>query len=141
MIASKIRNWMLLFLIMHLIIPSVDFRPFYPFPGLSWFGFDWYPDKGWVVFAQYAFVGIPAFVFAGLPTLLPLILLALLVFKRNELYRKREIACLAIGLLLLAVYLNGWFLYTWPLPYQPVQTFFIASFNLLAYKNWRESLH
>jgi len=131
---------MLFLLAMHLVIPSVEYPPFYPFPGLSWFGFDWYPNKGLVVFVQYAFFGVSAFVFIGLTTLLPLILIILLLFRPKQCRQERSIAMLLVALVLLAVYLDGWFLYTWPLPYRPVQTFFIGIFALVAQKNWRLEL-
>jgi hypothetical protein len=140
MIISKLRNWMILLLVIHLVVPSVHYFPFYPNLVLSWFGFDWYPDKGWVVFLQYAFVGLPAFIFIGLATLLPLLLLLFVLFQPGPRSRDRAVAWLMASLLLLAIYVDGWLLYTWPLPYQPVQTFSIAVFALLAYKAWHNAV-
>jgi hypothetical protein len=92
-----------------------------------------------MVFIQYAFVGIPAFVFIGLVTILPILLLGFLILGKRMSLRDHAIICLVLGCLLLAVYLNGWFLYTWPIPYQPVQTISIALLTLLAFKYWRQS--
>jgi len=119
----------------YLAVPSIHWFPFYPNFVLSWFGFDWYPAKGWVVFIQYAFVGAAAFVYIGLATFLPFLLLALLITRTAS--SRQAIACLAASLLLLAIYVDGWLLYTWPVPYQPVQTLSIAAFSILAYKAWR----
>ena len=139
MIESKTRNWLLLLLGIYLVVPSVHYFPFYPNIVLSWFGFDWYPSQGWVVFIQYAFVGVPAFIYIGLATLLPFFLLALIFLPTKSKRRNQLILCLAASLLLLAIYLNGWLLYTWPWPYQPVQTLSIALFTVLAYKAWRQT--
>jgi hypothetical protein len=37
-----------------------------------------------------------------------------------------------------AVYFYGWFGYTWPTPYQPVQILSIVLFTFIAYKNWSD---
>jgi hypothetical protein len=107
---------------------------------LSWFGFDWYAAEGWIVFIQYAFVGVPAFVFIGLATILPMFLLVFLILGPRMGMRGHEIVCLVLGCLLLAVYLNGWFFYTWPIPYQPVQTISITLLTVLAFRYWRQSI-
>jgi hypothetical protein len=131
---------MILLLTIHVVIPSVRYFPSYPNLVLSWFAFDWYTDKGLIVFVQYALVGVPTFVFIGLPTALPFLLAALLLFRPKSRRRAHAIGYLLLALLLLTVYLNGWFFYTWPLPYKPMQTFSILLFTLLAYKNWREAI-
>ncbi|MGA2626461.1 MAG: hypothetical protein ABSF63_05280 [Candidatus Bathyarchaeia archaeon] len=136
---TSLTKWMSLLLVVHLLVPSIHYFGSTPSLVLSWFGFDWYAAEGWVVFIQYAFVGVPAFVFIGLATILPLLLLGFLLLGPRRSARDHAIICLGLGSLLLAVYLNGWFFYTWPIPYQPVQTISIALLTLLAFRYWRQS--
>ena len=133
-------KWMILLLVVYLLVPSIHYFGSNPSLVLSWFAFDWYAAQGWIVFIQYAFVGIPAFVFIGLATILPILLLGFLVLGPRSSPRDHAIICLVLGGLLLAVYLNGWFFYTWPIPYQPVQTIYVALLTILAFKYWRKSL-
>ena len=138
--ATSLTKWMILLLVVHLFVPSIHYFGVTPSLVLSWFVFDWSASGGWVVFIQYAFVGVPAFVFIGLATILPILLLGFLILGPKAKLRGHAIVCLVLGSLLLAVYLNGWFFYTWPAMYQPVQTISIALLTLLAFKYWRQSL-
>jgi len=131
---------MILLIAVHLAVPSIEYFPSYPSLVLSWFGFDWYSKNGWVVFLQYAFVGIPAFIYIGLPTILPILIVVLLLVHTKSRRRDQSIACLALALVLTAIYLDGWILYTWPMPYQLVQTISIVLVTILAYKNYRSNL-
>ena len=135
---ASLTKWMMLLLVVYLLVPSIHY--FGSSPVLSWFGFDWYAAEGWTVFIQYAFVGVPAFIFIGLATILPMLMLGLLILGPRTSLRDHAIVCLVLGCLLLAVYLNGWFFYTWPVPYQPVQTISIGLLTVLAIKYWRQSL-
>jgi len=133
---------MRLLLAIYIVVPSVNRFPLYANKFVfSWSCFGWYPGTGWVVFVQYAFVGVPAFVFIGLTTFLPFLLLALLLLRPKSGGRDQAIICLAVALVLLAVYANGWLLYTWPIPYQPTQTYSIILFTVLAYLNWRQTFN
>ncbi len=136
----SLTKWMVLLLVVHLLVPSIHYFGSNPILVLSWFGFDWYAEQGWIVFIQYAFVGVPAFVFIGLATILPMLLLGVLILRSKMSRREHAVVCLVLGSLLLAIYLNGWFFYTWPIPYQPVQTISIALLTILAFKYWRQSL-
>ena len=130
---------MVALLLIHLIVPSVHYFPSHGKLVLSWFGFDWFADGGWTSFIQYAFVGAPAFVFIGLGTALPILLLTLVLLPTKVRSYARAVAYLLLSTVLMDVYLCGWFFYTWPLPYQPVQTVSIILFTLVAYKNWRQN--
>jgi len=129
------RKWMAFLLGVHLIVPSPHYFPIYPYWALTWFAFDWIAGSGWVFFMPYMFVGFPAFVLIGLPTIIPVIL-TLILFGRKVHSTSHAFLCLALSFVLSAVYLYGWFDYTWPTPYQPVQTWSIALFTLLAYRYW-----
>jgi hypothetical protein len=96
-----------------------------------------------VVFLPYALVGIPALILIGLATILPLILLGVLLSNPRGLRKRQDhaIVCLTLAILLSAVYLSGWFFYTWPTPYQPVQTISIVLVTILAYENWLHTTH
>jgi hypothetical protein len=137
---TSLTKWMILLLVVHLLVPSIHYFGPNSSLVLSWFGFDWYAEQGWIVFIQYAFVGVSAFVFIGLATILPILLLGFLILHPRMGLRDHAIVCLVLGSLLLAVYLNGWLFYTWPIPYQPVQLISVALLTLLAFKYWRQSL-
>ena len=133
---SKYRKWMLFLILIHLIVPSPHPSMFYPYWYFTWFGFHWAPDGGWIPFIQYAFVGWPAFVIIGLATILPFTLLILLLVGGNVRSRWFGFICLLLSVGLVGVYFYGWFDYTWPTPYQPVQTMTAVLVTLLAYKSW-----
>ena len=134
---ANLTKCMMMLLAVHLLVPSIHY--FGSSLVLSWFGFDWYATEGWTVFFQYAFVGVPAFIFIGLATILPMLMLGFLMLAPRISLRDHAIICLVLGCLLLAVYLNGWFFYTWPIPYQPVQTISIGLLTVVAVKYWRQS--
>ena len=133
---SNFRKWMAFLLGVHLIVPSPHYFPFYPYWALTWFAFHWFADGEWVMFIQYAFVGLPAFVLTGLATIIPLMLLTLILFGRLVRSTSHAFLCLLLSSVLSAVYFYGWLNYTWPTPYQPVQTLSIVLFTFIAYKNW-----
>ena len=133
---SKYRKWMLSLILIHLIVPSPHPSMFYPYWYFTWFGFHWAPDGGWIPFIQYAFVGWPAFVIIGLATILPFTLLILLLLGSNVRSPWYGFICLVLSIGLVGVYFYGWFDYTWPTPYQPVQSITAVLVTLLAYKRW-----
>ena len=132
---SSRQKWMALLLAVHLIVPSFHYYPSYPSLVLTWFAFDWF-EGGWILFIPYMFVGLPAFLLIGLPTIIPLLLVGLMIFNRKVHRSRPALLCLVLSSVLSAVYLYGWICYTWPTPYQPVQTASIVLFTFLAYKNW-----
>ncbi|HUK50873.1 MAG TPA: hypothetical protein VLV18_07535 [Terriglobales bacterium] len=133
---SKSRKWLIILLIIHLIVPSPQRSEFYPFWAFIWFGFDWAPDGGWFSFIQYSFAGLPAFILIGLATIIPFTLLVLILIEDKVRSVGHALGCLLLSLVLSAVYFYGWFDYTWPALYQPVQTVSIVLVTLLACKNW-----
>ena len=133
---SKYRMWMLFLILVHLIVPSPHPSMFYPYWYFTWFGFHWAPDGGWIPFIQYAFVGWPAFIIIGLATILPFTLLTLLLVGGNVRSPWYALICLLLSVGLAGVYFYGWIDYTWPTPYQPVQTTTAVLVTLLAYKRW-----
>jgi len=137
---SNFRRWMLLLLTVHLVVPSGRYFPSPPNLVLQWFAFEWYESK-WVDFLPYALVGVPAFIFIGLVALLPFALIVVLLPTSATRRKRRDqaIVCLALAILLSAIYLSGWFFYTWPAPYQPLQTVSIILVTILAYKNWLDT--
>ena len=127
---------MIFLLGIHLIVPSPHYIPVYPYWTFTWFAFSWGPYGGWVSFIQYAFVGLSAFLLIGLASIIPLTLLILVLLEGRVHSTSHVILILVLSLVLSAVYFYGWFDYTWPTPYQPVQTLSIVLFTLIAYKNW-----
>ena len=128
---------MLLLLGIHLTFPSPHYISVYPYWTLTWFAFSWSPDTRWISFIQYAFVGLPAFVIIGLATIIPLTLLILLLLESDRVNSASPAFLrLVLSLALSAVYFYGWLEYTWPTPYQPVQTLSIVLFAFVAYMNW-----
>jgi hypothetical protein len=130
---------MILLLLVHLIVPSPQRSAFYPNWAFIWPGFDWAPDGGWFSFIQYSFVGVPAFILIGLATIIPITLLALVLVGDRLRSTRHAFFCFLLSVVLSAVYFYGWFDYTWPAPYQPVQTLSIVLFAFVAYKNWSET--
>jgi len=127
---------MALLLAVHLIVPSFHYYPSYPGFDLTWFAFDWFEGK-WILYPfAYMFVGLPAFVLIGLPTIIPLLLVGLMIFNRKMHRSRPALLPLVLSSILSAVYIYGWLDYTWPTPYQPVQTLSIVLFTFIAYKNW-----
>jgi len=129
---------MIFLLGIHLIVPSPHYIPVYPYWTFTWFAFSWGPNGGWVSFIQYAFEGLPAFVLIGLATIIPLILLLLLLCGRVH-STSHGLLYLVLSFALSAVYFYGWFDYTWPAPYQLVQTLSIVLYTFVAYKNWSDT--
>ena len=127
---------MIFLLGIHLIVPSPHYVPVYPYWTFTWFVFSWGPYDGWVSFIQYAFVGLPAFVLIGLASIIPLAVLILVLLEGKVHSNIVAFFCLVLSIVLTTVYFYGWLDYTWPTPYQPVQTLSIVILTLLAYKNW-----
>ena len=63
------------------------------------------------------------------------LLVGLMIINRR-MRGSRPALLLVLSCVLSAVYFYGWLDYTWPTPYQPVQTLSIVLFTFIAYKNW-----
>jgi len=123
----------------HMIVPSPHYVQVYPYWTFTWFVFSWGPYGGWVSFIQYAFVGLPAFLLIGLATIIPLALLGLVLLEGKVHSTSLAFFCLVLSFVLSGVYFYGWLDYTWPSPYQPVQTLSVVLLTLLACKNWLDT--
>jgi len=125
------QRWMAFLLAAHVFLPTPHYPPAYPDLVLVWFAFEWSQGK-WVLYMPYMFVGLPAFLLIGLPTIIPFLLLGLLVLQSKTHSSKVNLLSFALSTMLAAVYLYGWINYTWPNPYQPVQTATILMFTLVS---------
>ena len=125
------QRWMAFLLAAHVLLPTPHYPPAYPDLVLVWFAFEWSQGK-WVLFVPYMFMGLPAFLLIGLPTIIPFLLFGLLVLQPKPHSSKADLLSFALAAVLSAVYLYGWFDYTWPNPYQPVQTATILLFTLVS---------
>jgi len=129
-------KWMAFLLAVHLFVPSFHYYPSYPSFDLTWFAFDWF-EGGWILYPlPQMFVGLPAFLLIALPTIIPILLVGLMIFNRKMRGSRPALLLLVLSCVLSAVYFYGWLDYTWPTPYQPVQTLSIVLFTFIAYKNW-----
>lgn len=123
---------MTLLLAVYLIVPSLRYSPNLH---LSWFAFDWYMGIGWILYVPSMFQGVYPFIFIGLGTIIPFLLLILIFLDRKAGSYSHALLCFILASVLAVVHLYGIYL-IWPIPFQPIQSVSIILFTFLAYMNW-----